>query len=216
VSEPASFADGSPLPGGWRVSAFEAGKRLTLARAGKVELRDAARRLFVVLAATALILFLVTGSSGENQHLRPIFAPVILLLLVVVGFGLLALLRSARKATAGVHLAVDRGAGLISGFTAHRTLARLRIAPLTEVDSVELDVRRGAGENPRDPKSWATLELKLTDGTRLEAPEAWGPDEAYEATEGLLLPLAHELARLSGRPLKVTHMWTGETRTVTP
>jgi hypothetical protein len=215
VTEPASFTATSPLPGGWRVTAFEPDQRLTLSRAGRFEVRDAGRRLLVVLAATAMILFLITGSSGENQHLRPIFAPVILLLLVVVGFGLLALLRSARKAAAGAHLAVDRSAGLISGFTAHGTLARLRVEPLAALESVLLDVRRGAGENPRDPKSWATLELKLNDGTRLEAPDAWGPDEAWDATEQLLLPLGRELARLCGRPLKVTHMWTGESRTVT-
>jgi hypothetical protein len=163
-----------------------------------------------------MILFLISGSAQEGSHFHPIIAPVVLLLLVVVFFGLLALLRSAMRAMARVHLAVDKGAGLISGFTAHRTLARLRVEPLSSLDSLELDVRRGAGTDPKDPRCWATLELKLTDGTRLEAPEAWGPDDAYDATERLLLPLAEELARLSGRPLKVTHMWTGETRTVTP
>jgi hypothetical protein len=211
-----AFTATTPLPGGWRITAFEPQQRITLSRGGKVEMKDALRRLFVVLAATAMILFLVTGSSAEGGHFRPIVAPVVLLLMVVVFFGLLALLRSALRAAARVHLAVDRSAGMISGFTARRTLARLRIEPLTSLESLELDVRRGAGPNARDPRCWATLELKLNDGTRLEAPEAWGPDDAYDATEQLLLPLAQELARLSGRPLKVTHMWTGETRTVNP
>jgi hypothetical protein len=216
ATPPPTFTATSPLPGGWRITAFEPQQRLTLTRGGKLEMKDALRRLFVVLAATAMILFLISGSSQEGGHFRPIVAPVVLLLLVVVFFGLLALLRSAMRAAARVHLAVDKAAGLISGFTAHRTLARLRIEPLSTLDTIELDVRRGAGSNPRDPRSWATLELKLTDGTRLEAPEAWGPDDAYDATERLLMPLAEELARLSGRPLKVTHMWTGESRTVTP
>jgi hypothetical protein len=212
---PIPFTASAGLPGGWRVTAFEPQQRLTLARAGNLELRDALRRLGVVLAAAAMILALVSGTSEASGHLRLIVAPVVLLLGVVVGFGLLALLRSAQRAAARVHLAVDRRAGLVSGFTARRTLGRLRIAPLSALEGVELDVRRGAGENPREPKSWATLELKLTDGTRLEAPEAWGPDDAYDATEQLLLPLARELAHLCGRPLRVTHMWTGETKTVT-
>jgi hypothetical protein len=214
--ESEGFSATSPLPGGWRVSAFVPGERLTLARAGKVELKDALRRLFVVLAATAMILFLVTGAREVGEHFHPVVAPVVVLLLVVVFFGLVALVRSALRALASVHLAVDRAAGLISGFTAHKTFARLRIEPLSALEGLELDVRRGAGENPRDPKCWATLELKLSDGTRLEAPEAWGPDDAFEATERMLLPVAHELARLSGRPLKVTHIWTGESRTVNP
>ena len=213
---PPDFSATSPLPGGWRVTAFVPQQRLTLARAGKVELREAVRRLFVVLAATTMILYLVASASEEGGHFNPVVAPVVILLIVVVVFGLLALMRSALRAVAQVHLAVDRGAGLVSGFTAQKTVGRLRIEPLASLERLELDVRRGAGPNPRDPRCWATLQLRLNDGTRLEAPEAWGPDEAYDATEQLLLPVAHELARLSGRPLKVTHMWTGDSRTVTP
>ena len=42
-------------------------------------------------------------------------------------------------------------------------------------------------------------------GALLEGPEAWGPDEAWQATEALLMPIASELSRLSGRPLEVRH-----------
>ncbi len=174
------------------------------------------RRLFVVLAATALILLLTAVPRIEGAHYQWIVAPVVVLLIIVVIFGLLALLRSARRAAAQVHLAVDKNAGLVSGFTAHRTLAKLRVEPMAQLERLELEVRRGAGPNARAPRSWATLELLLTDGTRLEAPEAWGADQEFEVTESLLLPLAHELARLSGRPLKVTHLWDGESKMVTP
>jgi hypothetical protein len=212
----ADFSASSPLPGGWRITAFVPRQRLTLARAGKVELREAMRRLFVVLAAAAMILYLVASAAEEGGHFNPVVAPVVILLIIVVVFGLLALIRSALRAAAQVHLAVDRGAGVVSGFTAQMTVGRLRVEPLASLEQLELDVRRNAGPNPRDPRSWATLQLRLTDGTRLEAPEAWGPDEAYDATEQLLLPVAEELARLSGRPLRVTHMWTGDSRTVNP
>ncbi len=192
------------------------GERVTLARAGRVELREASRQLFVVGASTTLIFVLSSSYTQGGEKLFWVMAPVILLLLVVVLLGLLALLRSARRAAAGTHLAIDAGAGLVSGFSSEKTVTRLRIEPLTAVKSLALNVRRGAGPNPRDPRSWATLELTLTDGTRLEAPDAWGPDDQADATEALLLPLAHVLSRLSNKPLEITHLWTGETRTVQP
>jgi hypothetical protein len=198
------------------VAAFVPGQRLTLARKGAFELRDAGRRLFVVLTALALMAALGGGALQNGRALFWVFAPVIALLGVVVFFGLLALLRSVRRASAGLHLAIDAAAGVVSGFAAQRTVTRLRIEPLSAVKSLNLEVRRGAGTNPRDPRSWATLEVALSDGTRLEAPEAWGPDAQFEDTEALLLPLGRELSRLSGRPLEVTRVWTGETRTVAP
>ncbi len=211
-----AFSATSPLPGGWTVAAFVPGERLTLARGGKVELREALRRLFVVLGATTLIVALAAGAMQASKSFFWVMAPVIVLLLVVVVFGLLALLRSARRAVAGTHLVLDAGAGLVSGFAADQTLAGMRIEPLSSLKALTLQVRRGAGTNPRDPKCWAVLELTLTDGTRLEAPDAWGPDADFDATEALLLPLGRELSRLSGKPLEVTRLWTGETRTVKP
>jgi hypothetical protein len=210
------FTATSPLPGGWTVAAFVPGERLTLARAGKVELKEAGRRLFVVLTATALIIAITAGSEQAGRTFLWVMAPVIVLLLVVVVFGLLALWRSARRAAAGTHLVVDATARIVSGFSSHETLARLRVEPMSAVKALTLNVRRGAGTSAREPKSWATLELTLKDGTRLEAPDAWGPDDQAEATEALLLPLGRELSRLSGRPLEVTRLWTGETRTVPP
>lgn len=198
------------------MAAFVPGERLTLARAGKVELKEAGKRLFVVLTATILLLVVAGGAMQTSKSFFWVMAPVIVLLLVVIVFGLLALLRSARRATAGAHLAIDKGAGVVSGFVAETTLAGLRVEPLTSLKALTLQVRRGAGANRREPKSWALLELTLNDGTRLEAPDAWGPDDQFDATEALLLPLGRELSRLSGRPLEVTHLWTGETRTVKP
>src|SRR5690606_22808305 len=160
----------SPLPGGWQVAAFVPGERLTLARAGKVELREVLRRLFVVLGATALIVVLAAGAERVGRSFFWVMAPVIVLLLAVVVFGRLA--RGARG-------------GAVSG---------LGIAPRAGRKALALQVRRGAGPNPRDPRCWALLELTLDDGTRLEAPEAWGPDDAYDATEALLLPLGRELS----------------------
>lgn len=170
----------------------------------------------MVLTATALSIALAGGALQSGKNLLLVFAPVILLLLVVVVFGLLALLRSARKAAAGAHLVFDKQAQVISGFSAQQTLGAMRIEPMTAVKSLNLEVRKGAGPDRKDPKSWATLELTLKDGTRLEAPDAWGPDDRAEETEALLLPLGRELARLSGYPLTVTRLWTGETRTVRP
>jgi len=170
----------------------------------------------VVGAATTLILVLSSSYTQGGEELFWVMAPIILLLTVVVLLGLIAMLRTARRAATRVHLAVDAGAGLVSGFSARKTFAGLRIEPLSAVKALALNVRRGAGPNARDPRSWATLELVLADGTRLDAPDAWGPDDAADATEALLLPLGRELARLCGKPLEVTHLWTGETRTVRP
>lgn len=211
-----AFTATSPLPGGWTVTALVPGERLTLARPGKLEAKEAGRRLLVVITAAALILSLTVGAERVGRSFFWVFAPVILLLAVVVVFGLLALLRSARRVAAGMHLAIDTKAGLVSGFVAAKTLAGLRIEPLAAIKALTLEVRRGAGTSAKEPKSWALLELTLTDGTRLEAPDAWGPDDRFEETEALLLPLGVELSRLSGRPLEVTRLWTGETRTVTP
>jgi hypothetical protein len=214
--ETPAFTATSPLPGGWTIASFVPGERLTLARAGRVEAKDAARRLFVVLGATAMIIAISVSAEHVSREFFWVLAPLLVLLLVVVVFGLLALLRSARRATASTHLLVDAKAGLVSGFAATQTLPTLRIEPIAALKALTLEVRRGAGTNAREPKSWATLELSLTDGTRLEAPDAWGPDELFEETEALLLPLGRELSRLSGRPLEVTRLWTGETRTVAP
>ncbi|MBL8949424.1 MAG: hypothetical protein JNK82_01515 [Myxococcaceae bacterium] len=192
------------------------GQRLTLARAGKVELREASRQLFVVAVSTTLILLLGSSYTQVGKQFVWVMAPVIVVLCVVVLLGLLALLRSARRAAAGTHLAVDAGAGVVSGFSSEKTVVRLRLEPLSAVKVLELHVRRGAGPSAKDPRSWATLELKLEDGTRLEAPDAWGPDDQADATEALLLPLGYELSRLCRQPLKVTHLWSGETRTVKP
>ena len=161
----------------------------------------------MVLAATALIIMLTSGAAQVGGQFHWVVFPVVVLLVVVVAFGLLSLLRSARRAAAGVHLAIDASAQLVSGFTARRSAPRLRVEPMSSLLKLEIEVRRGAGANSRDPRSWATLELSLKDGTRLEGPEAWGPDEQWEATEALLLPLARELSRLSGRPLEVRRKW---------
>jgi hypothetical protein len=170
----------------------------------------------VVLTATAAIIAVCASAERVSRAFFSVLAPLIVLLLVVVVFGLLALLRSARRAAAGAHLLVDVKAGLISGFAPTQTLPKLRIEPIAALKALSLEVRRGAGTDPKQPKSWATLELSLSDGTRLEAPDAWGPDERFEETEALLLPLGRELSRLSGRPLEVTRMWSKETRTVPP
>ena len=112
---------------------------------------------------------------------------------------------------------VIAGAGPVGlAFAGSLAGAGLRVEPLTALKALTLQVRRGAGTNAREPKSWALLELTLNDGTRLEAPDAWGPDDCFEETEALLLPLGRELSRLSGCPLEVTRLWTGETRTVKP
>lgn len=198
------------------MAAFVPGERLTLARAGKVEMKEAGKRLFVVFTAIVLLIVVTAGSMKTSRSFFWVMAPVIVLLVVVILFGLLALLRSARRAAAGSHLAVDKSAGVVSGFAAEKTLAGLRIAPLASLKALTLQVRRGAGTDRNEPKSWALLELTLNDGTRLEAPDAWGPDEQFDATEALLLPLGRELSRLSGCPLEVTRLWTGETRTVKP
>ena len=129
------------------------GQRLTLAREGKVELREAARKLFVVLAATALILAITAGAEQAGRTFTWVMAPVILLLMVVVFFGLLALWRSARRATAGTHLAIDTVAGVVSGFTAQQTVGRMRLEPLSSLKALTLTVRRGTGTSAREPKS---------------------------------------------------------------
>jgi hypothetical protein len=164
----------------------------------------------VVLAAASIGAAL--AGAAARQGLSWVMAPIVVLLGAVVLLGLLALWRSARRAAAPSHLALDAGAGVVSGFVARGTLGRMRVEPLGAVKALSLEVRRSAGADPRAPRSWATLELQLTDGTRLEGPEAWGPDAEYEQTEALLVPLGQELARLCGRPLEVTRLWTGETR----
>ncbi|MBK7865003.1 MAG: hypothetical protein IPJ65_41670 [Archangiaceae bacterium] len=192
------------------------GSRLTLARAGRLEVREALKRLLVVFTAAAIIVALAGSAPKVSREFFWVLVPLIVLLSVVVVFGLLALLRSARRAAAGTHLVIDLDAGVVSGFSATQTWPTLRIVPLASLKALTLEVRRGAGTDARTPRSWATLELSLSDGTRLEAPDAWGPDDRALDTEALLLPLGRELSRLSGRPLEVTRLWSGETRTVAP
>lgn len=184
--------------------------RLALIRGGQHELKTAARKGMVMVCALILIAVLALDSFHTSVHFMWAMMPVIALLVVVVLFGALGMFSALRRAFSQAHLVVDAEKGEVSGFPSHAFWPRLRNEPLQKLQALILEVRRGAGSNPKDLKTWATLELKLEDGTRLEAPDAWGPDADFEATEALLIPLGETLSSLSRKPLEITRLGSKE------
>lgn len=193
----ATFDATAPLPGGWRVVAFEPNVRLTLARAGKVQWRDVGRQAFVTATAAVLALAL-WGGTHQSPEFRIVLYPVLGLLGLVMVLGAVSVVRGVRRAVAGVHLAVDAKGGVYSGLARDSGLV---LGPLSEVKQVRLHVHRGAGPNAKDPRAWARLLIELNDGRQLEAPESWGADEEWEAARSLLQPVSRQVAHLCGRPL---------------
>ena len=178
------------------------------------EAKELGRKATVLLVSLVFALALLGATWNTRGDFRLVTFPVAGLLGVVALAALASMLSQSRRALSGVPLEVDAATGKLRGFPeATGLLASYLASPveleLSGLSAWVLSVHRDSGRGST-LRATARLHAQLADGRLLLGPEAFAPDEAWDEARDRLAPLAAELARASGRPLRLEYRWTGQ------
>jgi hypothetical protein len=199
--------------GAWSVAALAPGRvKLATSRAG--EAKELGRKATVLVVSLVFIAALVGATWNTQGDFRLVTFPVAGLLGIVALLSLASMLAQSRRALSGVPLEIDAGAGKLRGFPeASGVVSGYLAAPieveLSALQLILLSVHRDSGRGGT-LRATARIQAQLSDGRLLQGPEAFAPDEAWDEARDRLAPLAAELARTAGKPLRLEYRWTGQ------
>jgi hypothetical protein len=199
--------------GAWAIDAVEPARvRLSTSRGG--EARELGRKAAVLLVCVVFIAALLGATWNTKGDFRLVTWPVAGLLGLVALAALASVLAQGRRALGGVPLEVDATKGTLRGVPeATGVLSGYLAAPieveLSTLTAWVLSVHKDSGRGSTQ-RAWAMLQAQLADGRRLQGPEAYAPDDAWDEARDRLAPVAAELARVAGRPLRLEYKWTGQ------
>jgi hypothetical protein len=199
--------------GAWVIDAVEP-KRVRLSTSRAREARELGRKAAVLLVAVVFLVALVGATWDTKGDFRLVTWPVAGLLGVVGLLALASMVAQARRALLGVPLEVDAAAGKVRGMPeATGVLSGYLAAPveveLSTLTAWVISVHRDSGRGSTQ-RAYAQLHALLSDGRLLQGPEAYAPDDAWDEARDRLAPVAAELARVTGRPLRLEYRWTGQ------
>lgn len=199
--------------GAWSIDAVEP-QRVRLSTSRAREARELGRKAAVLLVSVVFVVALLGATWNTRGDFRLVTWPVAGLLGVVALLALASMLAQARRALRGVPLEVDAAAGRLRGLPEPTGVLSGYLAAPIEVElsalsawviSVHQDTGRGSTQRSR-----AQLHAQLADGRLLQGPEAYAADDAWDEARDRLAPVAAELARVAGRPLRLEYRWTGQ------
>lgn len=200
--------------GAWSVAAFAPGQKVALGTSRAGEAKEVGRKATVLLVSVVLAVALLAATWQTSGDFRLVSFPVAGLLGVVALLSLFSIVTQARRAVRGVPLEVDAALGRVRGLPEATVglsgyLGSVVEVPLEKLALLLLSVHRDSGRGSTQ-RSCARLQAQLSDGTLLQGPEAWAPDDAWDEARDRLAPLAAELAKAAQRPLRLEYRWTGQ------